>query len=142
MKPCASVTGNPNQWFNPSIFNLPAPGSFGNAGRNILCGPGLENVDFSVTKRTKLSDRAELQFRAEFFNLFNHANFNVPVNTQGATGSGGNGDAVFLGSRGAPCQQATDPLGCGILAPNAGRISSTVTPTRQIQIGLLRRRCR
>jgi outer membrane receptor protein involved in Fe transport len=134
--PCSANTGSPNEWFDPSIFNLPAPGAYGNAGRNILCGPPLKNVDFSLTKQTKLGERANLQFRAEFFNLFNHANFNVPVNTQGGSGAGGNGDAVFVGSRGASCVPGAAPYACGILAPNVGQITSTSTPSRQIQLGL------
>jgi hypothetical protein len=131
---CAT-TGNPNQWFDPTIFTLPAPGNFGNAGRNIMCGPGLVNADISLSRRFRIGDRAALQFRSEFFNLFNHANFNVPVNTQASTGSGGNGDQIFLGAR-PGCNPAADPLGCGILAPNAGRITSTATTSRQIQFGL------
>jgi hypothetical protein len=134
-RPCAS-TGSPDRWFDPTIFSLPAPGSYGNAGRNILCGPPLKNIDFSLTKQTRLGDRASLQFRAEFFNLLNHANFDVPINTQGATGSGGNGDAIFVGSRGAACNPNTGALGCGILAPDAGRITHTVTTSRQIQFAL------
>jgi hypothetical protein len=94
------------------------------------------NVDFSLLKETALSERLRLQFRAEFFNLFNHANFDVPVNTQGPTGSGGNGDAIFVGRAGGSCNPASDPLGCGILAPNVGRIFRTVTTSRQIQFAL------
>jgi hypothetical protein len=93
-------------------------------------------VDFSLLKETALSERLRLQFRAEFFNLFNHANFDVPVNTQGPTGSGGNGDAIFVGRAGGSCNPASDPLGCGILAPNVGRIFRTVTTSRQIQFAL------
>jgi hypothetical protein len=133
---CSTVTGRPDGWFDPSIFTLPASGTFGNAGRNILCGPSLKNFDFSLTKQSKFRERVDLEFRVEFFNLFNHPNFNMPVNTQGPSGAGGNGDAIFIGSRGAPCQPASDSLGCGILAPDVGRISSTVTSSRQIQFGL------
>jgi hypothetical protein len=136
VSPCSTVPGSANMWFDPSIFTLPPPGTFGNAGRNILCGPGLATFDFSVTKQTRITERTELQFRAEFFNLFNHANFDVPVNTQGPSGAGGNGDAVFVGSRGPGCNPATDPFGCGIPAANAGQIFRTVTSSRQIQFGL------
>jgi hypothetical protein len=136
VNPCgAPILGRPNQWFDPTIFTLPPPGRFGNAGRNILCGPSLKNVDFSVLKETGLSERVRLQFRAEIFNLFNHPNFDVPVNTQGPTGSGGNGDAIFVGRAGS-CNPASDALGCGILAPNVGRIFRTVTTSRQIQFAL------
>ena len=136
--PCSDsvIRGQPDQWFDATIFTLPPPGQFGNAGRNILCGPRLVNFDFSVLKDTRLSERVVLQFRAEFFNLFNHASFDVPVNTQGPTGSGGNGDAIFVGRTGGSCNPASDPLGCGILAPNVGRIFRTVTTSRQIQFAL------
>jgi len=70
----------PERWFNTAAFAFPAPGTFGNAGRNILDGPGLQNVNASVVKNTALSERFNLQFRAEAFNLFNHPNFNLPDN--------------------------------------------------------------
>ena len=86
-----NVVGNPNlgnptpaRWFNPAAFAFPAPGTFGNAGRNILDGPGYQNVNASLVKNTALSERMNLQFRAEFFNLFNHPNFNLPDNFLGS----------------------------------------------------------
>jgi len=135
--PCgATILGRPDRWFDPSIFTLPAAGEFGNSGRNTLCGPSLKDFDFSLLKQTKLTETMNLEFRAEFFNLFNHANFDVPVNTQGPNGSGGNGDAVFIGRLEPPCQPASDRYACGVLAPNVGRIQRTVTTSRQIQFGL------
>ena len=86
-----NVVGNPElsnqttaQWFNTSAFAFPAPGTFGNAGRNILDGPGFQNVNVSLMKNTALSERLNLQFRAEAFNLFNHPNFNLPDNFLGS----------------------------------------------------------
>jgi hypothetical protein len=70
----------PERWFNTGAFAFPAPGTFGNAGRNILDGPGFQNVNASLVKNTALSERFNLQFRAEAFNLFNHPNFNLPDN--------------------------------------------------------------
>ncbi|MBI3661731.1 MAG: TonB-dependent receptor [Acidobacteria bacterium] len=134
-RPCAS-TGNSNQWFDPRMFTLPAPGQYGNAGRNIMCGPSLKDFDMTLAKQTRLNERINVEFRAEFFNLFNHPNFDVPVNTTGPNGAGGNGDQIFIGRKGPSCSPATDPLGCGILAPNAGRIFRTVTSSRQIQFGI------
>jgi hypothetical protein len=74
-----NFVGNPNlsartadRWFNTSAFVFPAPGTFGSAGRNILRGPGFENVNASLVKNTALNERLNLQFRAEAFNLFNH----------------------------------------------------------------------
>ncbi len=74
------IEGNPNQWFNPAAFLAPpnASGFYGNLGRDTLLGPGLATWDFSVLKDLPLKERAHVQFRAEFFNLLNRANFNTP----------------------------------------------------------------
>jgi hypothetical protein len=77
-----------SQWFNTSAFAFPAPGTFGNAGRNILDGPGFQNVNASLVKNTAFSERVNLQFRAEAFNLFNHPNFNLPDNFLGSPAFG------------------------------------------------------
>jgi hypothetical protein len=140
VNPCNAVTGNVNQWFDPTLFTLPntpdaAGNIFGDAGRNSLCGPSLKEFDFSLIKHTQLSERVSLEFRSEFFNIFNHPNFDVLDNTQGPNGTGGNGDAIFVG-RASGCNPTTNSLGCGILAGNAGRIFSTVTSARQIQFAL------
>jgi hypothetical protein len=69
---------NPNQWFNPAAF-LPPPnnsGFFGNLGRDTLIGPGLAIWDFSLFKDTRIQEKTNLQFRAEFFNILNRGNFN------------------------------------------------------------------
>ena len=72
------------QWFNTAAFQFPAPGTFGNAGRNILEGPSYQNVNMSILKNTHFNERVNLQFRAEAFNLFNHPNFNLPDNFLGS----------------------------------------------------------
>jgi hypothetical protein len=74
----------PSEWFDTSAFVIPPYGSFGNAGRNILEGPGLQTVDFSIVKNTALTERFTMQFRAEFFNLLNHNNFDLPDNFVGS----------------------------------------------------------
>ncbi|PYU98423.1 MAG: hypothetical protein DMG26_18740, partial [Acidobacteria bacterium] len=61
-------------YFNPAVFVPNAVGTFGNTGRNILRGPGFFNTDFGIVKDTKITERTSLQFRAEFFNLFNNVN--------------------------------------------------------------------
>ncbi|MGH9632560.1 MAG: TonB-dependent receptor domain-containing protein [Bryobacteraceae bacterium] len=65
-------------WFDTSRFTVNAPGTFGNSGRNNLRGPRFFNTDFSVIKDTRIRESASLQFRAEFFNLFNNVNFSGP----------------------------------------------------------------
>ncbi|HKY29119.1 MAG TPA: TonB-dependent receptor [Pyrinomonadaceae bacterium] len=71
---------SPDRWFDTSAFVIPPPGTFGNAGRNILEGPGYQSFNMAVSKNTSLSERFRLQFRTEVFNLFNHPNFNLPDN--------------------------------------------------------------
>ncbi len=105
------IEGTPNQWFNPAAFLAPAAtsGFYGNLGRDTLIGPGLGTWDVSLLKNTSFRERATLQFRAEFFNILNRANFNSP-------------NAVVF-----------TPSG---LSPTAGLITSTATTARQIQLGL------
>lgn len=67
-----------DRYFDTSCFQSTAPGTFGNSGRNIVEIPGLNNWDLSFLKDTRMSERVTLQFRAEFFNFFNHAQFNAP----------------------------------------------------------------
>jgi hypothetical protein len=97
----------------PQCFNLR-----GNAGRNLLNGPGTTNLDFSVFKNQsikRISESFNVQFRAEFFNVMNHANFEVPSIALGRTD-------IFDGS-GAPLA-------------TAGKLSTTSTPGREIQFAL------
>ena len=105
------ILGSPNQWFNPAAFLAPpaSSGFYGNLGRDTLAGPGLATWDFSLFKETPIRERARLQFRAEFFNILNRANFNSP-------------NAVVF-----------TPSG---VSPTAGLITSTSTTSRQIQFGL------
>ena len=97
------------QWFDPKAFALPAAGTFGNLGRGTLTGPGLANVDLSLLKNTRLSERTTLQFRSEFFNALNRSNFGTP------------NPIVFAGTS---------------ISSSAGLITSTSTMSRQIQFGL------
>jgi hypothetical protein len=103
--------GRPNQYFNPNAFILPRAGTYGDVGRNTLIGPGLTDLDLSVLKNTAITERVNLQFRAEFFNILNRTNFGTP-NT-----------VVFTSAS-------------AIAAPTAGLITGTSTTSRQIQFGL------
>ncbi|HMC57960.1 MAG TPA: hypothetical protein VKJ01_02095, partial [Candidatus Solibacter sp.] len=97
------------QWFNPNAFLLPAAGTYGNLGRGTYNGPGLANLDLSLLKDTAVSERVNLQFRAEFFNALNKTNLGTP------------NAIVFAG---------------GAISGSAGLITSTTTTSRQIQFGL------
>lgn len=67
-----------DRYLNTSCFSSTPLGTFGNSGRNIIEIPGLNNWDLSLVKETPVIERAQLEFRAEFFNAFNHAQFNAP----------------------------------------------------------------
>ncbi len=103
------ILGNPNEWFNPNAFILPAVGTYGNVGRGGYTGPGLADLDLSILKSTAITERMRLQFRAEFFNILNHPNFASPNTT------------VFSGTA---------------YNASAGLITSTATTSRQIQFAL------
>jgi hypothetical protein len=98
-----------DQWFDPTAFSLPLLGTWGNVGRGVLQGPGLAEFDFSAFKTTHITERTSVLFRAEFFNITNRANFNVP------------NFLIFSGSS---------------ISPSAAKITSTTTSSRQIQFGL------
>jgi carboxypeptidase family protein len=103
------LLNNPNQWYNPNAFVLPAVGTYGSLGRGTFIGPGLTELDVSLFKNTAVSERISLQFRAEFFNVLNHANFDTPNTT------------VFSS---------------GAISASAGLVTATSTTSRQIQLGL------
>jgi hypothetical protein len=103
------TTGNPTQWFRPAAFLLPPAGTYGDAGRGILTGPGLFEFDMSLVKTTAVTEKVKAELRAEFFNILNRANFGMPV--------------VAMFSSGA-------------VSPTAGVITYTATTQREIQFGL------
>ena len=90
------IVGKPTQWFTNTVCDPRAPSGcpagavfalpvaagnvfhFGNLGRNTITGPNFKNVDFSVLKNTRITEAVRLQFRAEVFDIFNHANFGQP----------------------------------------------------------------
>lgn len=84
------------EWFDINCFTTDllaqalANGTprFGNSGRNILIGPGMQEWDVSVIKRNPITERVNLEFRAEFFNIFNHPNFGTPGTTIGTSTAG------------------------------------------------------
>jgi hypothetical protein len=102
--------GTPDLYYDPCQFQLGPVGFFGNLGKGTVTAPGLATVDFSVSKNFEFTEANRLQFRAEFFNLFNRPNFGAPDTTPW-TGGGGR-DA------------------------NVGRVASTRGTARQVQFGL------
>ena len=73
------------EWFDTSMFVPNARGTFGNAGRNILRGPKFFNADMSLLKTTNITEQVDVQFRAEFFNIVNSANFRLPNSNQSSS---------------------------------------------------------
>jgi hypothetical protein len=104
------VLGGPDRYYDASAFLLPEAGYYGNLGRNTLIGPGLFTVDVSVNKRFAITEEVGLQFRVEMFNSLNHPNFSIPSQRTVFSSSG------TVGS--------------------AGRITSTQTSARQLQLGM------
>jgi hypothetical protein len=114
--PDDAVTGDPNSWFNTNAFVLQPAGTFGNTGRGDFIGPNLRTVDLSFVKDSAVGafgPSGRLEVRVEIFNLFNRANFGPP-------------NLIAFGG-------STDnetPLA------NFGRVRSTVTSARQMQLGV------
>ncbi|MBI3940710.1 MAG: TonB-dependent receptor [Acidobacteria bacterium] len=105
------VLGGPDKYMDAGSFRVPAPGYYGNLGRNTVIGPSFVNFDFGLFKGTSIHEGKELEFRAEIFNLANHANFNIPAHV------------IFNDFSGVP-------------VGSFGRITSTINTSRQIQFGL------
>jgi outer membrane receptor protein involved in Fe transport len=111
-----AVTGNPNSYFNPAAFVLQPAGQLGNVGRGSLIGPNLRTFDLAMIKNTRwarLGENTNIQLRVEAFNLFNRTNFGPPLLT------------AFTGA--ADNEQPVSTFGL---------IRSTITSSRQIQLGL------
>ena len=130
-------------WYNPECYVLPAYGVLGDVPQDTLVGPGLLNLDFSIFKDTKLTEKLTMQLRAEFFNILNHPSFADP---SFASWSG-----VFSGP--SPSQPSTNPadyvvtsvsptgsLNCNVghtcYNRNVGEITATAEPPREIQFAL------
>ncbi len=106
-----TITGTPDRYFDPAAFALPRAGYYGNAGRNTMIGPGLANMDGSLQRRIRVSERHSLIVRGEVFNAGNRPNFQLPSAL-----------SLFAST--------------GQRVGSAGRITETVTTSRQIQLAL------
>jgi len=106
-------------YINPACFSLPTVGELGNLARNSIIGPSVVSFDAAITKNTRINERMNVQFRAEFFNLPNIVNFSQPGATIFTQQSLANGSATGGGNIGTP-----------------GQLAATQTTSRQIQFGL------
>jgi len=114
--PESAVLGTPEQWFDPTAFALQPAGRLGSLGRGALVGPDLKTVDLALVKRvpwSRLGEAGRVELRVEAFNVFNRANFGIP------------GLVAFAGQQNGEAPLAT-----------FGRIRSTSTSARQIQVGV------
>jgi hypothetical protein len=119
--PNGARVGSPSCWFNPTAFAVPPASQFGNAGRNILRGPGFAQFDATLHKDFAITELRKVTVGVEAYNLFNHPNLGVPSNTQSPLSLGGNGDAIFADAS-------------GKFADNVGQILTTAGTARQIQL--------
>jgi hypothetical protein len=104
------VLGGPDRYFDPTVFVLPAIGTYGSLGRDTLVGPGIELFDMNLVRVVQLSGHNRCDIRLEVFNVFNHANFGIP-------------DSTIFNSDGS-------------IRGAAGRITTTSTTSRQVQLGV------
>jgi hypothetical protein len=111
--PESAVVGRPDRWFDPSAFVLQPQGTLGNSPRGAFRGPDMRTVDLAAVKRVGLGRDARAELRFEVFNVFNRANFGNPTLV------------AFAGA-----SQNEAPLA------SFGRIRSTVTSARQMQLGI------
>ena len=118
-----AILGTPNQWFDPRAFLMPAAGTFGNVARGSFVGPKMTNFDMSLFKRFNITERYNLQFRAEAFNILNHPNFANPYGGQ-------NGFGLNDPSAGG--------FGCGCATPDIAAANPAVGSggPRSVQLGL------
>lgn len=108
------------QYFNPNAFSAPAYGYVGNVRRDSLVGPGYADWDVSLLKSTAITDRVRLQFRAEFFNVLNHTNLQLP------------NEVVFSAG---PTQGTAANQAAAATFGSPGVIPATANTSRQIQLG-------
>jgi hypothetical protein len=121
--PNSGFTKSANQWFNRAAFTQPLAGQFGNSGRNLLRGPGINNFDMGLAKSFSLSERVNLQLRLETFNTFNHTQYGIDPSQPGV----GPGQAGLD-------TQVNDQASLGSASDNFGKITSA-RPGRILQLG-------
>jgi hypothetical protein len=135
-----SFTGNryprtATEYFNPNAFIEPTVsipngtggntiyGTYGDVQRDSLTGPGLSELDFSAVKDSHITEKLDLQFRAEFFNILNHANFLTP------------NEVVYSSAPTVTSSGGVQTVTASAVSPTAGVVTATSTTSRQIQFG-------
>ncbi len=119
--PGGSTAARAAQYFNPNAFSTPAFGTVGNVRRDSLTGPGFVDWDVSLLKSTNITEHVRAQFRAEFFNVLNHTNLQLP------------NEVVFAAG---PTQGNAAAQSTAAAFGSRGVITSTANTSREIQLGL------
>jgi Carboxypeptidase regulatory-like domain len=124
------------EYFNPNAFIQPTVsipngsggntiyGTYGNVGRDSLVGPGLSELDFSAVKDSQITEKLNVQFRAEFFNILNHTNFLTP------------NEVVYSAAPTVTSSGGVQTVTASAVSPTAGVVTATSTTSRQIQFGV------
>ncbi|MEO8372753.1 MAG: carboxypeptidase regulatory-like domain-containing protein [Candidatus Solibacter sp.] len=121
-------------WLNPAAFSIPAAGAYGNSSRNSLSGPGLQQFDLTLSKKFRVGEGKNVEFRSELYNIFNHANLANPGNLRLAAG-------LPTGPGASGLQPAT-PFSAATAGGNFGVLTQTVSnqigigTNRQVQLSL------
>jgi len=127
-----AVHGGIAEYFDPKAYALQTEGYLGDSTRDSVRGPNLTEVDLSLNKNFRISERMNLQFRAETFNLINHPNFNLPFNQVYTTTP-----ATLPSADTTTCNMTPSAIALNWSCnPLAGRISQTVGTPRQLQLAL------
>jgi len=133
VNPYLSSSTDKRVFVNPAAFTIPQPGQFGNLGRWALHGPSLSQVDLTLHKRFAITERVNLEFRSEIYNIFNHTNFANPVSRlTNALGTNASKNQI----------QPGQPFTSSAAGGTFGLATSTVTKdvglgaSRQVQLAL------
>lgn len=131
---------NDRNVLNPAAFATPLPGTFGDVARNALRGPNFKQVDFILNKRFRLTESKNIEFRAEFFNIFNFTNFDVPASrlNNALPGISFGGGVYTVGSGVQPGQGFTQTQAGGTFGLLRQTVERTVGlgTSRQVQFAL------
>ena len=103
---------NVAEWINPAAFALPA-GEFGDAPRNLLRGPGTWQIDMGVAKTFAIAERMQLEFRSEFYNIFNHPQLGQPQATFNPSNTTGFGSIINTVNLNTAIVSPITPVGSG-----------------------------
>ena len=130
--------GSRGQFLNPAAFSVPAPGTFGNARRNDTTGPGLQQLDLTLSKNVTVYEGVHAEFKADAYNIFNHPNFANPGTvrlSQGLPSAPGAANSLQPGTPYPAGNNATAGTAFGALSSTVGNQVGIGT-NRQLQLSV------